>query len=206
MKLIFLLILAILKSSIQSSSCTVYGQITKSKSLNVGNNGYCVYLDTNEFDSKTDVIEIYVTAYNGLFKEFYMYHGSTNTQPYSGQGVSLSSSKYYDHSSYSNDYTSYYDKITYYFKIPKTNNRYLYLSIPNFWVYYGFSYSVEIGVSTSLPLWLIIVIVCIVIIIAIISTIVGRIIRRRRRESYISPPADYQQPYSPMPAPGVPYY
>ena len=204
MKLIFLLILALLNSSLESYSCSYFNEISKSNPLRVTSNGRCVYVDTNSLDS---TIEIYVKVEYGIatyYDNNYIYYESFSDPPSSGKSVNLNYYEKVDHTSYSNYYSYYYDEITYYYKIKKQANRYLYIYIPPV-TSYNWGYNVEIGVYTSLPLWLIIVIVCIVIIVGIILTTVWRIFKRRR-ESYISPPADYQQPYSPMPGPGVPYY
>ena len=205
MKLIFLLILALLNSSIEYGSCSVYDKISKSSSLKVTSPGRCVYLDTNEFDSKS-TIQIYVTVLYGYLSMERLYYESFNSLPSQTKNLNYYATvDHYSSSHYYNEYSYYYyDEITYYYKITKPVNRYLYISIPTV-SYYSWGYNVEIGVSNPLPLWLIIVIVCIVIIVGIIITTVCRIYKRRRA-SYISPPADYQQPYSPMPGPGVPYY
>ena len=138
MKLIFLLILAILSYSIEERTCTVYGSISKSNYLTIkpDNKYYCVYLDTNDFDSNTKEIEIYATVYNGRFTETFMYYGFTNNIVSSDKYAVLYVTKYNDYSSYSssnsyyyNNYR-YYDDFTYYFKIPKQTERYLYLSVP----------------------------------------------------------------------------
>ena len=209
MKLIILLILAFLNSSIKSEICYNFNEISKSNSLKLTtatSSGLCVYLDTNSLDS---TIEIYVKVQYGHLTYYNnIYYDSFTSPPSSGKSVNLDHIATCDGTSYSNYYNYYsyyyYDEITYYYKIKKQTNRYLYMYISPV-TSFSWGYYVEIGVYTSLPLWLIIVIVCIVIIVGIILTTVWRIFKRRR-ESYISPPADYQQPYSPMPGPGVPYY
>ena len=201
MKLIFLLILAFLKYSIEATQWTRVGYISKSHSYTSKTNSAssCVYLDTNEFSSDINYIEIYVTTYNGRFTTQYMYYEYSNSLVSS---IVLSNPKYYDYSSYSSYYNDYYDDFTYYFKIPKRNYRYLYLSIlPTY--YWGWNSRVEIGVSSGLAVWIIAVIVvaAIIIIGGIITTI---ICCRRRRYSYIAPVSGPIAPYSPMaPYPNV---
>ena len=172
MKLIFLLILAFLKYSIEATQWERVGYISKSQSYTLRTNSAssCVYLDTNEFSSDISYIEIYVTTYNGRFTTQYMYYEYSNSLVSS---IVLSNNKYYDYSSYSSYYNDYYDDFTYYFKIPKRNYRYLYLSIlPTY--YWGWNSRVEIGVSSGLAVWIIAVIVvaAIIIIGGIITTII----------------------------------
>ena len=198
MKLIFLLILAFLKYSIEATQWTRVGYISKSHSYTSKTNSAssCVYLDTNEFSSDISYIEIYVTTYNGRFTTQYMYYEYSNSLVSS---IVLSKNKYYDYSSYSSYYNDYYDDFTYYFKIPKRNYRYLYLSIlPTY--YWGWNSRVEIGVSSGLAVWIIAVIVvgAIIIIGGIITTI---ICCRRRRYSYIAPVSGPIAPYSPVASP-----
>ena len=201
MKLIFLLILAFLKYSIEATQWERVGYISKSQSYTLRTNSAssCVYLDTNEFSSDISYIEIYVTTYNGRFTTQYMYYEYSNSLVSS---IVLSNPKYYDYSSYSSYDYGYYDDFTYYFKIPKRNYRYLYLSIlPTY--YWGWNSRVEIGVSSGLAVWIIAVIVvaAIIIIGGIITTI---ICCRRRRYSYIAPVSGPIAPYSPMaPYPNV---
>ena len=177
MKLIFLLILAFLKYSIEATQWERVGYISKSQSYTLRTNSAssCVYLDTNEFSSDISYIEIYVTTYNGRFTTQYMYYEYSNSLVSS---IVLSNNKYYDYSSYSSYYNDYYDDFTYYFKIPKRNYRYLYLSIlPTY--YWGWNSRVEIGVSSGLAVWIIAVIVVAAII--IIGVIIATIICCRRR-------------------------
>ena len=186
MKLIFLLFLSILSYSIEENIFNVYGKITKTEPLTItqSSNSHCVFLDTNEFGSNTKNIEIYATAYNGAFTDFYMYYKYTNTQPTVNQNVALSSSARYDSSSGSNYYYDFYDDFTFYFKIPKSTERYLYLSIPYLTPHFGCSYKVEIGVSKEFPLWALIIIIIVssaIIIGGIIATIF--FIRKRRAKS-----------------------
>ena len=196
MKLIFLLILAFLKYSIEATQWERVGYITKTKSftLRTYSLSSCVYLEPNEFSPDISYIEIYVTTYNGRFITQDMYY------EYSDSLVStivLNNYERYDYSSYSSYHNDYYDDFTYYFKIPKRNHRYLYLSIlPSD----GWNSRVEIGVSSGLAVWIIAVIVvaAIIIIGGIITTI---ICCRRRRYSYIAPVSGPIAPYSPMASP-----
>ena len=113
--------------------------------------------------------------------------------------IVLSSYKRYDYSSYSSYYNGYYDDFTYYFKIPKKNYRYLYLSIlPSY--SYSRNDKVEIGVS-GLAVWIIAVIVvaAIIIIGGIITTIIC--CRRRKYRGYIAPVSGPIAPYSSMASP-----
>ena len=199
MKLIFLLILAFLKYSIEATQWTRVGYISKSHSYTSRTNSYslssCVYLEPNEFSPDISYIEIYVTTYNGRFITQDMYYEYSDSLV---STIDLSSYKRYDYSSYSSYYNGYYDDFTYYFKIPKRNHRYLYLSIlPTD----GWNSRVEIGVSSGLAVWIIAVIVvaAIIIIGGIITTI---ICCRRRRYSYIAPVSGpIAPPYSPMTSP-----
>ena len=196
MKLIFLLILAFLKYSIEATQWERVGYISKSHSYTSKTNSpsSCVYLDTNEFSPDISYIEIYVTTYNGRFTTQDMYYEYSNSLVSS---IVLSTPKHYDYSSYSSYDYGYYDDFTYYFKIPKRNHRYLYLSIlPTD----GWNSRVEIGVSSGLAVWIIAVIVvaAIIIIGGIITTI---ICCRRRRYSYIAPVSGPIAPYSPMASP-----
>ena len=198
MKLIFLLILAFLKYSIEATQWERVGYISKSQSYTLRTNSAssCVYLDTNEFSSDISYIEIYVTTYNGRFTTQDMYYEYSDSVV---STIDLSSYKRYDYSSYSSYYNDYYDDFTYYFKIPKRNYRYLYLSILRTY-YWGWNSRVEIGVSSGLAVWIIAVIVvaAIIIIGGIITTI---ICCRRRRYSYIAPVSGPIAPYSPMASP-----
>ena len=204
MKLIFFLILAFLSFSIEYKKYYVYGSITKTKSLTITQfkNNYCVYLDTNEFDSDIKNIEIYITIYNGKFTENEMYYESTNTPPYTGQSKELYNNIPFDHSSYSTYYYNYYDDFTYYFKIPKPIEKYLYISVLSS-TYLDWGYKIEIGVSGGLALWMLLLIIAAAIILlgVIIGIIICIIRKRHKHKSYISnvldKAANYEQPIIP---------
>ena len=200
--------------SIEERTCTVYGSISKSNYLTIkpDNKYYCVYLDTNDFDSNTKEIEIYATVYNGRFTETLMYYGYTNNLVSPNKYAVLDTYKYNDYSSYSSsDYYSYngyryYEDYTYYFKIPKNYGRYLYISVPESINYVGGGYKVEIGVSSGLAVWVIIVII--IAAIAVIAGIIVTIIccRRRRYGGYIAPVSGPIAPLSPMSSPNPNVY
>jgi len=189
MKLIFLLILGFLKLSLEDKQCEIFDYISKSRYTTSYNNGRGVYIDTSEFDGDDD-IGIYVTVYDGYFKEFNIYYGSTSSKPQMGITPILS---YYE-SSYSSSYSGYYTydyyytyyyHYTSYYKIPKPSERYLLIAIPDFIGSY-----VEIGHSTGFPVWAIAVIVVVVIIIIIAAVvIIIYYIRRRARiaNTYVAP-------------------
>ena len=203
MYLIFyiLLIKLFLISSTENKNCTIYGSITKKNSITITfpNHDYCVYLDTNEFDSDIKEIIIYVTVCRGQLIEFNMYYDSNNFQPYKGQSLILNKMRYYDYEYYVvvNDYI--YEEFTYYFKIPKPTYRYLYLSIPNTRPFSS-RYKIQIGVSSRFPLWLIISIIILVapILLILIKIICKKIKRKTTSAQYNGPeikppPSTYTQ-------------
>ena len=215
MKLLFFLILIFLKSSIEYKTCKIYDSITKTKSLTItpGNNQYCVFLDTNEFSSNIETIEIYIIYSSDRIFENYIYYDLDNYKPNVGETVSVHSFKYYDYYSYSNYFNEYKEDITNYFKIPKLTSRYMILSIPKSSDYLYRDDKVKIGVSNvpTFETWKIILIVVSAIIIISITIIAIICIRIKRSDSNISPlniPTDNKQTktindpmYPPYPSP-----
>jgi len=61
-----------LSYSTEERTCKIYGSITKSNYLTIkpDNKYYCVYLDTNDFDSNTKEIEIYLDGCSELINQF----------------------------------------------------------------------------------------------------------------------------------------
>ena len=83
--------------------------------------------------SKDTHINFKVTLTNGNFKHGYMNYGSYNETFGNGKEITLSDFVFYSDSSpkYSSSFSSpIYKEITYYFKIPKPSNKYLYVAPP----------------------------------------------------------------------------
>ena len=219
MKLIFLLIIGLLQSSF-GKKCDVLGRISKSYSQTTSSKNYCVYIDTYDFEKETE-IGIKVTVYEGYFEESIMYHIGDNDIPsvlYPTYYESYYSSSY---SGYDYGYYTYYDRYTYYFKIPKPSERYLFVSIPDFYIrYYGY---VEIEIEDPFPVWAIILIVLgVIVFIAIIIIVIIYFIRKSRKIStmlpisqpvyypsnnaYVNNPPAYAPPPGYTPPPGAPIY
>ena len=162
MKLTFYIILIIffLISQIQCKNFTVFGSITKNKSITItsSNTDYCVYIDTNDFPQDIKEIKIFVTVYGGDYTESYVYYDSKNSKLNNGQSLDLNKSKYFDSSYYVVLNDIYFKEITHYFIIPKPSERYLYLSVPYYKPYWGRKFEVKIGVSSGIPEWIIITI------------------------------------------------
>ena len=83
MEIIFLLILSFLSYSSEYKDFIVIGSITKTEPFTTtsGSNGFCVYLDTYEFKSEPEYIDIYITVYNGAFKESALYYYQISSKP-----------------------------------------------------------------------------------------------------------------------------
>ena len=204
MSLIFILILAFLNSLIKSQNYTVYGSITKEEPIVIplsdSNKDNCIYLDAIDFDSEIKEIEIYVTVYSGDLNEKYMHYGSERVTPKKNQIVKLPQAKYYDHFSSTKSSNSDYDDNTYYFIIPKTSSRYLYLSVPKAKIFASSEFKIEIGVRKGFPIWAIILIV--IVTLMIIGGIIGIILYIRKRNknknnnSLLINDNDYNQPIS----------
>ena len=162
MKLTFYIILIIffLISQIQCKNFTVFGSISKNKSITItsSNTDYCVYIDTNEFAQDIKEIKIFVTVYGGHTTESYMYYDSNKSKLNNGKNITLNKSKYFDNSYYVVLNDIYFKEITHYFKIPKPSERYLYLSAPYYKPYWVSKFKVKIGVSSGIPEWIIITI------------------------------------------------
>ena len=165
MKLIFLLIIGLFHISL-GVGCDVLGVISKTNSQKTISNFQCVYIDTYEFEKEKE-IGIKVTVYEGRFEEEDMFYIGDNSIPPVEYPTNYESPYSSSHSGYSFCYTEF----TYYFKIPKPNERYLFVSIPAFYIEFKDSY-VEIEIGEPFPLWKIILIVIAVVILFSVVIIV----------------------------------
>ena len=109
-------------------------------------------MDTKEFDEDIKEIELKISLIKGSFKENIMFYGeSPQTSFYN---TIFSFNKYKTNDSISvkdfDEYYKIYDKCTLYYKIPKPNERYLYVSIPTFSIRYDGR--IEISVSNKLSI------------------------------------------------------
>ena len=213
MKLIYLLIIGLFHLSF-GEKYDVLIDISKTNYITTISKSQCVYIDTYEFEKQTE-IGVKVTVYNGSFREDIMYYIGSNTIPFD---VNPTVYENYDSSSYSgydfgfNNFLHF----TYYFKIPKANERYLFVSIPEFFIESdGY---VEIGIGAPFPIWAIILIVLggVIVISIIIIVIICYIRKSRTRNSTLpsSEPLYYpsnnsyvnDQPEYGIIPPGVPIY
>ena len=188
MKLTFLLILGLL------NLCVVYGAgyyfnylsyLSKSGVVTISYykraSDNFIYLDMSEF-SGDSTIDLRITVYDGYFSDNVMYYGGFDDKP-NGSSVKLYEYK----SSSSSTSTSYgffyyYDEFSYYFKIPKPPQKYLYVSIPNY-ISYTYGYA-EVKIS-SLNVGLI---VGIVIGVAVVVGVVIFLVIFFRRRRFVSNP------------------
>ena len=122
--------------SINNKTYTVLGELSKYKNETFDPNekgkSWVLYIKTEDF-SKDTHINFKVTLTNGNFKHGYMNYGSYNETFGNGKEITLSDFVFYSDSSpkYSSSFSSpIYKEITYYFKIPKPSNKYLYVAPP----------------------------------------------------------------------------
>ena len=156
MKLIFFSILGILYLSNQEEkNFTILGYLGKDKTrtyTNMFSRDYAIYLDTKEFNEDIKEIELKISLIKGSFKENIMFYGDS-PQP-SFYDTIFSFNKYKTNDSINvkdfDEYYKIYDKCTLYYKIPKPNERYLYVSIPTFSIRYDGR--IEISVSNKLSI------------------------------------------------------
>ena len=142
----------------EKKTFTVDGYLGNGDSKEYTSSGYCVYLDVLEFDEKRSEINVTVTVHKGKFLENVMYYKGSDEEKANGEKVEFNTSKIFyeeDKGSYSHD--KLYSKYTYIFKIPKSNNNYIYVSIPE--VILTSDGYVEISVNKKLPGWAIVLIV-----------------------------------------------
>jgi len=123
----------------KSEEYVLKGQLTKYNVVTLRSNYrqtyYFAYLDTRDFPDE-DEIGLKVTVFDGdLVNTEMWYEGYENV---SSQSVLKSRKSYYSSTSSSSYGRTYYDEITYYYKIPKPSKKYLYVSLPFF---DGYSYS-----------------------------------------------------------------
>ena len=215
MKLIFLFVLGLLINVFKSEEYVLKGQLTKYNVVTLSSNYrltyYFAYLDTRDFPDE-DEIGLKVTVYDGdLVNTEMWYEGYENV---SSQSVLKSRKSYYSSTSSSSYGRTYYDEITYYYKIPKPSKRYLYVSTPYF---DGYSYSsAELMVGeTSIEIGIIVAIV-IAVVVFIVATIIIVVycVRKARRRNLINPELGYapqintyanQPPVAPIYPPAAPY-
>ena len=150
MKIIFLLIFAFTLLSIGiAKDVRMHGQLERydyrliSVSLS---KSYGFYLIMSEFEDVNSTIEIKIDLYNGYLTEKEMYFGfSDDLYPYFEDLIFHVWTNYTSSSSKEKKDT----KIdTYYYKIPKSDKKYLYISVPDFSLY--FNGKVEIRVVNHL--------------------------------------------------------
>ena len=146
-----------IKNEPMLKNLTVDGFLGFGESKEYTSSGYCVYLDKIEFNHEKE-IKVKVTIYKGIFLEEIMYYKGSNEEKKHNEKMEFQS--YQDYSekeagSYS--HSKLYDKCTLYFKIPKLNNKYIYISIPNSTlISKGY---ILISVNKSFPAWAIALIV-----------------------------------------------
>ena len=156
MKLIFFSILGILYLSNQEEkNFTILGYLGKDKTrtyTNMLSRDYAIYLDTKKFNEDIKEIELKISLIKGSIKENIMFYGES-PQP-SFYNTIFSFNKYKTNDSINvkdfDEYYKIYDKCTLYYKIPKPNERYLYVSIPPFSIRYDGR--IEISVSNKLSI------------------------------------------------------
>ena len=179
MKLIIILIVCFIHFA-QPKECNILGKISKNIKQTTESNYYCVHLGTKEFPNDAE-ISIKATIYNGTQKENFMYYISNDTEPTKDSLYKNLKNYKYSYTDRSSGTTvidfSYYDYYSSYYKIPKTNKRYLIVSIPHF-----NAENSEIEISSPFPIWITAIIVVVsVIVIGIIVVIVIRHFQKRRR-------------------------
>ena len=195
MKLIFLLIIGLLQLT-EERNCSLLGKLTKKNSLTTRINNYCVYIDTYDFEKETE-FEIKATVYKGYFVEEKMCYVGNNSIPsvlntesctrycgmnYPGFDEDIDDS-YYQH--------NYNSRFSYYFKIPKPRERYLFVSIPNYAIEYDSKVKIEFGSLSEV--WVITIIVIVSIFSSIIISVIIYAIctSKRKRKDPPSGPLYY---------------
>ena len=136
MNLFFLLILCIIQLPIFITKiCRIYGKLERNDYRLITNQfreSLALYLDMSEFDDikgDNQTIEIQVDVRNGDLTETEMYLAVSDKEITYGE-YDFTYPVNYTRSS-SKDKNDYKIK-TYYFEVPKVNNKYLYLSVPEF--------------------------------------------------------------------------
>ena len=214
MKLIFLLIIGLLQLSV-GKKCDVLGSLYKKNPLTITSNNYCVYIDTYDFETEKE-IGIKVSICGGHFGESRMYYVGNNNIP--SVSYPTDYEDYYSESYGSCGYYADSESLIYHFKIPKPSERYLFVSIPDFYKEDYYDFLVEIEIEEPFPVWAIILIVFgAIVFIAIIIIVIIYFIRKSRKQSAILPTS--QTLYYPSnnayvnnppgyapPPPGVPIY
>ena len=181
MKLKILFFLLILQFSKEKKEFQVIGRLSKDKPKSTTMNGYCVYIDTSEFEEDKEEIEFRSTVYKGEFTEDFMHYKGSNNEELNGTTVNFSLYKKFDSSSSKGYDDNYYKKFSYNFKIPKSKEKFLYIAFPYFKG--KDNCYAEISIYTSFPLWAIILIVIAgIVFIGIIILVVYCIIKSKKNE------------------------
>ena len=111
---------------------TLDGYLANGGSKKYKSNGHCIYLDKLEYDKQMKEIEVEVSLYEGIFSEEKMYYKGSNEEMKPNETVGFNLSKYYnEHDEGSYTHEKLYSKYTLYFKIPKLEDKYIYITIPN---------------------------------------------------------------------------
>ena len=182
MKLICLLIFCILSFS-EQKTVTNSGRLLKNTPKTFDYNGYCIYVDLDDFSGSS--IKVKVTIKSGNFEEKIMYWGGYYSLPTDGYDYILSAYESYSYEE--NDYRTLYFYIT-----PSSLFSYAFFAIPDFnggpveieWSSSGLSAGAIAGI--------------VIAVIVVVTIIIVIFIRRRRMVSaqpVIAPPV--QQTYIP---------
>ena len=191
MKLIFLFVLGLLINVFKSEEYVLKGQLTKYNVVTLKSNYrltyYFAYLDTRDFPDE-DEIGLKVTVYDGDLVRTNMWYGGYEDI---SSPRTLNSSKSYYSSTYTSSGLTYYDEITYYYKIPKPSKKYLYVSLP-FFDGYSYSYA-ELTVDVISNKIGVIIAIVIAVVVFIVATIIIVVycVRKYRRRSLINPDLGY---------------
>jgi len=205
MKFTFLLILGFFYFPCDGRNFEVAGFLEKSYSGHTYSSGFrengkVVYVNTSQFDS--DEIEFEISVGYGDLTENCMYYGSNNTE-LPGKAISLSACETY----YASDIHAYDDEkyFYYYFRIPKLNDKYLYVSIPSFKLYsYKGSASIMASDKNSL-VSIILIIIGVVIFIVILIVLIIYFVKKKRNKKRISLLPESEEDNYPVAPPIQPY-
>ena len=143
----------------QERQCNILGKLSKDAKMTSDKNGFCVYVDTNEFPDDSE-IPVKATINEGKPTDKLMYYEIIDTEPKYNNNYTLSLSQATDINfagGITNPSTKYYKYISSYFKIPKLNKRFLIVSIPEFE-----GKNSEIEISKPFPKWAIITLIFVV--------------------------------------------
>ena len=178
-RLLILIIFFILSQ--EDRRCRIIAKITEESGQGDIYSDRCVYIDTNEYNNFEAIIIETCVKYDQITKDF-LYYGETPDEPIKNSYVTLTNTQTKFKGRVDNigssDFIEYY-----YFKMPKTTERYLLVTCPDtfFHTRCEISYSIEMS-SLAISL---IVIGSIIFVVAIVTIIIICLVKRKKKRSLI---------------------